>query len=102
MALVSEIEKAFGRKFPLAVLFEASMDAFAYVHLARHVAADQALYVLQPIGFAGLKDPEVTIGALASHYIEQVRRVQPSGPYLLTGMCSGGVVAFEMAQQLRS
>ncbi|MGB7922770.1 MAG: thioesterase domain-containing protein, partial [Pyrinomonadaceae bacterium] len=37
----------------------------------------------------------------ASYYIEVIRTVQPTGPYLLGGHSSGGLVAFEMAQQLR-
>jgi thioesterase domain-containing protein len=39
---------------------------------------------------------------MAAHYVKEVRELQPEGPYLLTGYCFGGVVAFEMAQQLRS
>ncbi len=34
-------------------------------------------------------------------YLEVIRRRQPRGPYLLAGFCVGGMVAFEMAQQLR-
>jgi thioesterase domain-containing protein len=38
---------------------------------------------------------------MATHYIEALRGVQREGPYLLCGWSLGGVVAFEMAQQLR-
>jgi thioesterase domain-containing protein len=34
--------------------------------------------------------------------VGKVRAVQPRGPYLLGGMCAGGVIAFEMARQLQS
>jgi thioesterase domain-containing protein len=37
---------------------------------------------------------------MASHYLSEIRRVQPSGPYYLGGWSLGGVVAFEIAQQL--
>jgi len=37
---------------------------------------------------------------MAASYIEALRKVQPSGPYLLGGWSLGGVVAFEMARQL--
>jgi thioesterase domain-containing protein len=37
---------------------------------------------------------------MASHYIAEIRRKQPSGPYYLGGYSGGGVVAFEMAKQL--
>jgi len=37
---------------------------------------------------------------LAVHYVDEIRTVQSEGPYLLGGVCSGSIVAFEMAQQL--
>jgi aspartate racemase len=40
--------------------------------------------------------------ALAERYVGEMRAVQPQGPYLLGGICSGAVVAYEMAQQLHS
>ena len=43
-----------------------------------------------------------SIEAIASYYLQEIRRVQARGPYLLGGYCTGGVIAFEMAQQLRA
>ena len=37
---------------------------------------------------------------IAAGYIEEIRTVQPKGPYYLGGHSFGGLVAFEMAQQL--
>jgi thioesterase domain-containing protein len=37
---------------------------------------------------------------MASEYIKGIRTVQPKGPYLLAGFSAGGVITFEMAQQL--
>ncbi len=37
---------------------------------------------------------------MASFYIEEIRKKQPHGPYLLAGMCAGGLIAYEMASQL--
>jgi aspartate racemase len=39
---------------------------------------------------------------MAAHYIEEIRKVQPRGPYWLGGMSFGGRVALEMAQQARA
>ena len=30
----------------------------------------------------------------------QIRQIQPNGPYLIGGLCAGGVIAFETARQL--
>lgn len=41
-----------------------------------------------------------TIQECAAYYIEQIRSVQPEGPYYLVGYSIGGLMAYEMAQQL--
>jgi amino acid adenylation domain-containing protein len=64
-------------------------------HLARHLGSDQPFYGLQD----GIGNP-TQIEALATCYLDEIRPIQSVGPYLLGGICSGGVVAFEMAQQL--
>jgi aspartate racemase len=47
-----------------------------------------------------IQAPRDRVEALATYYIEQMRQLQPQGPYFLTGVSFGGLVAFEMAQQL--
>jgi aspartate racemase len=37
---------------------------------------------------------------MAAHYIKEIRELQPEGPYYMGGTSAGGMVAFEMAQQL--
>ncbi len=90
--------KATGSRTPFFCV--AAMDAFAYVNLARLLDEEQPLYVLHPLGLLGGDDDGLDVPALAARYVGLVRQVQPRGPYLLGGMCSGGVTAFEMAQQL--
>jgi len=63
--------------------------------LSRHLGSDQPVYGLQDS-----IDHPTKVEALAAHYIEDIRKVQAEPPYFLGGICSGGVVAFEMAQQL--
>jgi thioesterase domain-containing protein/acyl carrier protein len=65
--------------------------------LAKYLGPDQPFYGLQD----GIQNPS-QIEALATHFVNEIRSVQPEGPYLLGGVCSGGVVAFEMAQQLQA
>jgi thioesterase domain-containing protein/acyl carrier protein len=36
----------------------------------------------------------------AERFVKELRLFQPHGPYYIVGFCSGGFVAFEMAQQL--
>jgi thioesterase domain-containing protein/acyl carrier protein len=41
-----------------------------------------------------------SVEALATHYIEQIRQIQPKGPYYLMGHSFGGLLAYESAIQL--
>jgi amino acid adenylation domain-containing protein len=72
-----------------------------YLHiLARYLPPDQPFYGIQSLGLDGKQAPHTRIEDMAAHYITEIRTVQPSGPYYLGGYSFGGVVAFEMAQQL--
>ena len=46
--------------------------------------------------------PTRSFEALAADYVALIRRVRPHGPYVLMGWCVAGVIAFEVAQQLRA
>ena len=74
-------------------------DVFCYVHLSRHLGADQPFYALQPPGVDGTRPPLDTIGDLAAHFARELRTFAP-GPYRIGGFCVGGSVAFETARQL--
>src|SRR5262249_15458676 len=43
-----------------------------------------------------------TLKDIASDYVKAIRSSQPHGPYYIIGECSGGIVAYEMAQQIRA
>ncbi len=75
---------------------------FPYYELAEHLGKNQPFYGLQPIGIDGQNSPLTRISDMAAHYILALRTVQPKGPYFLGGWSFGGLVAFEMAQQLQS
>ncbi|NER80069.1 MAG: hypothetical protein F6K42_10890, partial [Leptolyngbya sp. SIO1D8] len=68
--------------------------------IAQNIDARFPVYVL-PGGIIP-QDPANYIGALAACYVDEILSVQPQGPYFLGGYCFGGLVAFEMAQQLQT
>lgn len=70
---------------------------FTYRKLALRLGPDQPSY-----GFVAPVPPLTTIEAMAARYVEEMRAVQPNGPYQLGGYCFGGVVAFEMVRQLEA
>lgn len=66
-----------------------------------------ALQTLRPVygilahGLDGEQPLQLRVEDMAASYIEQMRTVQPSGPYALAGYSFGGLIALEIAQQLR-
>ncbi len=72
-----------------------------FYELARALGNELPFYGLQPVGLDGETPPHTEVEALAAHYIEVIKTVQPHGPYHLGGHSFGGMVAFEMAQQLQ-
>jgi len=67
-----------------------------------YLGPNQPFYGLRARGLDGVQEPLTQIEAMAADYVEEIRAVQPEGPYYLGGYGSGSVVAFEMAQQLQA
>jgi glutamate-1-semialdehyde aminotransferase/thioesterase domain-containing protein/acyl carrier protein len=91
-----------GSKPPLFLVHGAGGNVLLYRSLGEHLAPDFPLYGLQSKGLDGKSEPLRTIEEMAHCYINELRTVQPSGPYFLGGYCLGGTIAYEMAQLLRT
>jgi thioesterase domain-containing protein len=73
-----------------------------YGPLARWLGDDQPFYAFQAPGLDRHGEaPQPSIAELAARYVAAMREIRPCGPYFLGGASFGGIVAFEMAQQLR-
>ncbi len=93
--------KSNGNKPPLFCVHPAGGNVLCYQDLACYLSSEQAVYGLQSVGL-DLQNPHHTsIEQMATHYIQEIQTVQPHGPYFLSGWSLGGLVAFEMAQQLQ-
>lgn len=69
-------------------------------HLAGHLGVDQPVYALQARGLHGDDKPHTRFEDMARDYLQEVRQIQPHGPYFLGGFSGGGISAYEMAHQL--
>jgi thioesterase domain-containing protein/acyl carrier protein len=91
-----------GARPPLFCVAAPHVNALGFVFLARHLGPDQPTYGLQ--SQYGSKRRLVYARReyedLGSIYLAAMRKVQPRGPYCLTGTCEGSHIAFEMARQL--
>jgi aspartate racemase len=76
-----------------------------YRNIARHLGSDQPIYGLDYWLATRTKDTKElpktwSVEELAAHYIKEMQILQPEGPYFLAGLSFGGIIAYEMAQQL--
>jgi amino acid adenylation domain-containing protein len=89
-----------GSQRPFFCVHPASGEVHCYYELAQQLGADQPFYGIRAAGLEPNTTPCDQVEALAAHAIAALRTIQPAGPFLLGGWSLGGVVAFEMAQQL--
>jgi hypothetical protein len=98
-SLVIELNSS-GTQPPLFFLHGDIMGGgFFSLNLAQTLGSNQPMYVLSPHGLNDESIPR-SVEEMAASYVQIIRTVQPKGPYLLSGYCKGGVVAFEIARQL--
>ncbi|MDB5904172.1 MAG: non-ribosomal peptide synthetase [Betaproteobacteria bacterium] len=89
-----------GTGVPLLLVHPIGGTVFCYRDLASRMTPGYPIYGLQA---PGLRDGETvpdTLEALASGYLRSAAAVAGNGPVHLAGWSFGGLVAFEMAQQL--
>ncbi|WP_017653101.1 non-ribosomal peptide synthetase [Fortiea contorta] len=93
-----------GTKPPFFCVRPYGGNVLCYYHLARYLGTDQPFYGLQETRtlFEKPLQPYSQIADMANHHILSMRAVQPQGPYFLGGWSMGGVIAFEIANQLQS
>jgi thioesterase domain-containing protein len=89
-----------GSRPPFYCMHAAGGNVLFYRDLARHLGSDQPLYGLQARGVDRKQTTHNSVEEMAEYYLNEIRKLQPEGPYYLGGSSFGGLVAFEMARQL--
>jgi len=89
-----------GARLPLFCVHHGFGLSWSFIGLSKHLHPDQPIYGLQARGFFDDGQFAATLEDMALDYIEQIRRIQPHGPYCLLGYSFGGVVAHTMASYL--
>ncbi|MBE0540494.1 MAG: amino acid adenylation domain-containing protein [Verrucomicrobia bacterium] len=92
-----------GSKPALFLIHDGGGNVFFYRILAARLGTDRPIYGIRAEsnadGFPCYRAHSVE--GVAARYIAEIKLAQPRGPYALGGYCLGGVIAFEMARQLR-
>ncbi|KAF9199880.1 hypothetical protein BGZ49_009956, partial [Haplosporangium sp. Z 27] len=89
-----------GDRLPLFCIHAAGGLSSSYIGLSKHLHSEQPIYGLQSRGINGKEKSDISIEGMASDYVEQIRQIQPHGPYHLLGWSLGGNIAHTMAVQL--
>ena len=89
-----------GTKHPFFCVHPAGGQVFYYRDLSLHLGKDQPFYGLQAQGFNAGEKVFTEVEDMASFYVKIIQEFQPEGSLQIGGWSFGGVVAFEMAQQL--
>ncbi|MBD2256449.1 amino acid adenylation domain-containing protein [Pseudanabaena sp. FACHB-2040] len=88
-------------KPPLFCMHTRTGQIFEYYGLTKYLEADQPVYGLQPTPTMRGQAPSYQpLEEMAADYIQDIRSLQPNGPYFLCGYSFGGLLAYEIAQQL--
>jgi amino acid adenylation domain-containing protein len=77
-------------------------NVLEYYALAHYLGKAQPFYGLQSAGLDRKHAPHTRVEDMAAHYLKEMRELQPAGPYFIGGRSLGGMIAFEMARQLRA
>ena len=91
-----------GSKPPFFCVHGGGGHVLFYYDMARRLGDDQPFYGLQAQGMDGKSPRHTQLEDMAAHYIKEMQTAQPHGPYYLGGVSLGGVIAYEMAQQLQA
>ncbi len=89
-----------GSKLPFFCVHGAHGTVVRFHDLARYLGPDQPFYGLQAQGLDPRNPCHTRAEEMASHYVKEMRGLRPEGPYFIGGYSFGGMIAFEMAQQL--
>ncbi len=94
-----------GNRLPVYIMSGAHSNENDYLRfigsLIPYLGMDQPSFGLRPRGSDGKEKGFNTVEEIANDYLNEILKSQPEGPYILIGNCDGGIIAFELAHQLK-
>ncbi len=86
---------------PFFCVHGASGQVIGFYHLSKYLGPEQPFYGIQSIGWDRSAPPFTRTWDMAAHYVKEMRKIQPHGPYYLGGFSFGGRVAVYIANMLK-
>jgi acyl-coenzyme A synthetase/AMP-(fatty) acid ligase/thioesterase domain-containing protein/acyl carrier protein len=87
---------------PLFLFHAIGGNILVYQPLAARLAGNMPVYGILAQGLNEDEMPLISVPEIARHHIRQMKALQQQGPYYFGGYSFGGIVAYEVAQQLRA
>ncbi|MGY0487949.1 amino acid adenylation domain-containing protein [Streptomyces sp. WG-D5] len=93
--------RAEGIRPPLFAIHPAGGISWCYAGLTARLGRDQPVHGLQARGLTSQDPLPATLWEQAADYVDEIRRIQPHGPYRLIGWSVGGILAHTVAVLLQ-
>jgi len=101
-SIIVELQKGLSGKIPIIFLHPVEGSISFYNYYAQQLGLDQPVYAFQAPSVIGLTEPYSNIISMASDYIDELlTHFTDTTTFILGGYSFGGVLAFEMAKQLK-
>lgn len=81
-------------------VYDGEGEILPYHNLARRLPLEYSVFGVSPLRVPGIPLCHLSVRDMAEHCVRAIQQCQPHGPYYVGGLCAGGVIAFEVAQQL--
>jgi thioesterase domain-containing protein len=90
-----------GSKTPIILCHPGGGEFLTWLTLLKYIP-DRPVYALRVRGFHKNEMPFETLEEMLDTYMAGIKTHQPKGPYLLLGLCFGGMLAFELGKRLEA
>ncbi|MCX4587275.1 alpha/beta fold hydrolase [Streptomyces sp. NBC_01481] len=90
-----------GRYHPLFCVHPGGGISWSYCGLMNHLGPEYPVYAIQARSLGRPEPRPTSIEEMAADYVEQMRKVQPAGPYQVLGWSAGGLIAHAIATELQ-
>lgn len=93
--------RTMGDKLPLFLVHGLFGDVNAFIGLANSLESDRPVYGIQAVGLDGSAPLHTNLEEMVAHYMDEVVRLHPEGPYCIGAYSLGGTFAYALAQKIK-
>ncbi|MFD2168536.1 amino acid adenylation domain-containing protein [Tumebacillus lipolyticus] len=99
-SLMVLLKKGDGTRPPLFLLPPQGGGVMGYLPLVQELEETETIYGVQSVGYETEEAPLASMEEISTRFLEEIKALQPEGPYRLAGWSFGGVVAYDLALRL--